>query len=207
MTGVLHNAALGYLRTALNNRQAMFRPGQWEAIEALVARRAQLLVVERTGWGKSSVYFIATRLLREQGAGPTLIVSPLLALMRNQLEAAQRLGVRAETINSTNTLEWPELQAAIRGDEVDALLVSPERLANETFVSKVLLPIANRIGLVVVDEAHRARAEPGTGRSRRSRRAGFRSGSSRCLMVHRGMPNSSNWALFRCRPDTSASRP
>ena len=147
-------AALRYLRTALNKEQATFRPGQWEAIEALVARRERLLVVERTGWGKSSVYFIATRLLREQGAGPTLIVSPLLALMRNQVEAAERFGVRALTINSTNPGEWPTFHKAIQDNEVDALLVSPERLANDRFVNEVLMPIAGGVGLVVVDEAH-----------------------------------------------------
>jgi ATP-dependent DNA helicase RecQ len=111
-------------------------------------------VVERTGWGKSSVYFIATRILRDRGAGPTLIVSPLLALMRNQIEAATRLGIRALSINSTNTQDWPVLNAAILNDQADALLISPERLANDRFVQEVLLPVANRIGLLVVDEAH-----------------------------------------------------
>jgi ATP-dependent DNA helicase RecQ len=104
--------------------------------------------------GKSSVYFIATRILRERGRGPTLIVSPLLALMRNQIQAAERLGVRAMTVNSTNQDNWPDIERAVRKNEVDALLVSPERLANEEFVEKVLLPIAERIGLLVVDEAH-----------------------------------------------------
>ncbi len=116
--------------------------------------RARLLVVERTGWGKSSVYFIATRILRDRGHGPTLIVSPLLALMRNQMEAAARLEIRALSINSTNRDHWPGLSREILADRADALLISPERLANDEFVQDLLLPIARRIGLMVVDEVH-----------------------------------------------------
>jgi ATP-dependent DNA helicase RecQ len=142
------------LRTALENPQAELRDGQWEAIDALVNRRQKLLVVQRTGWGKSAVYFIATRLLRDRGAGPTLIVSPLLALMRNQIQAAERLGLRALTINSTNRNDWGSLTRSILGDEADAVLISPERLANDEFVQDVLMPVANRLGLMVVDEAH-----------------------------------------------------
>ncbi len=142
------------LRQALQDPNVEFRDGQWEAIDALVNRREKLLVVQRTGWGKSSVYFIATRILRDRGTGPTLIVSPLLALMRNQIEAAERLGLRAVTINSTNKDEWTRLTRSIQQDEVDAVLISPERLANDEFVQDVLLPTANRIGLLVVDEAH-----------------------------------------------------
>jgi ATP-dependent DNA helicase RecQ len=148
------SAALDLLKRALTNDQAEFREGQWEAIDALVNRQERLLVVQRTGWGKSSVYFIATRILRDRGRGPTLIVSPLLALMRNQIEAADRLGIRALTINSTNRDQWPQLQRAVREHEADALLISPERLANDDFVENVLLPIAESIGLLVVDEAH-----------------------------------------------------
>ena len=136
------------------SRTSDFRPGQWEAIDALVDRRERLLVVQRTGWGKSSVYFIATRILRDRGRGPTLIVSPLLALMRNQIEAAGRLRIRALSINSTNRQEWPGLRRAVLDGEADALLISPERLANDDFVEDVLLPIAGSIGLLVVDEAH-----------------------------------------------------
>ena len=146
--------ALSLLRAAIASRVAEFRPGQWEAINALVNRRERLFVVQRTGWGKSSVYFIATRILRDRRRGPTLIVSPLLALMRNQIEAAGRLGVRALSINSTNRQEWPDLRRAVLDDEADALLISPERLANDDFVEDVLLPIAGSIGLLVVDEAH-----------------------------------------------------
>ena len=100
--------ALGLLRQAIGSQMADFRDGQWEAIDALVNGRERRLVVERTGWGKSMVYFIATRLLRSQGSGPTIIVSPLLALMRNQIVAAQRLAIQAITINSTNRDEWAE---------------------------------------------------------------------------------------------------
>jgi ATP-dependent DNA helicase RecQ len=143
-----------FLRRAVGESGADFRSGQWEAINAIVNHRKKLLIVERTGWGKSVVYFIATRMLRDQGLGPTLIVSPLLALMRNQIEAADRLGIDARTINSTNREDWQGLARAVREGKVDALLISPERLANDNFVQEVLLPIADRIGLLVVDEAH-----------------------------------------------------
>ncbi len=146
--------ALSHLRTALANPDAQFRDGQWEAIDALVNERKKLLVVQRTGWGKSSVYFISTRILRDSGAGLTVIVSPLLALMRNQITAAERLGIRATTINSTNPDEWEEITEQLLTDQFDAVLISPERLSNEGFVDTVLLPLANRIGLLVVDEAH-----------------------------------------------------
>lgn len=142
------------LKTALGDPAAAFRDGQWEAIDALVNRRERLLVVQRTGWGKSSVYFIATRILRDRGAGPTLIVSPLLALIRNQLAAAQRLGLRARTINSANVRGWELIRAEILANAVDAVLISPERLSNEAFVEDVLMPVADRVGLMVVDEAH-----------------------------------------------------
>jgi ATP-dependent DNA helicase RecQ len=142
------------LRRALGDPGADFRAGQWEAIDALVNHRRKLLVVERTGWGKSLIYFISTRVLRDRGQGPTLIVSPLLALMRNQQTAAERLGIQAISINSTNRSEWPALQTEILGNQVDALLISPERLGNDPFVEAVLLPVANRIGMMVVDEAH-----------------------------------------------------
>ncbi len=146
--------ALVFLRRQLDDDRADFRPGQWEAIDSIVNDRARLLVVQRTGWGKSSVYFIATRMLRDLGRGPTLIVSPLLALMRNQIAAAERLGIRAVTINSTNREEWRTVQRAVLDGEADAMLVSPERLANDGFVDDVLLPVSARIGLLVVDEAH-----------------------------------------------------
>lgn len=146
--------ALSLLRQALKTPTAAFRPGQWEAINQVVNRKGRLLVVERTGWGKSSVYFISTRLLRQQGMGLTIIISPLLALMRNQLEAAQRFGLRAETINSTNTDDWPLIQQQVLGDQIDVLFISPERLGNDKFMAEVLLPIADRVGLFVVDEAH-----------------------------------------------------
>jgi ATP-dependent DNA helicase RecQ len=150
----LRARGLQLLRAALQDPAADFRAGQWEAIEALVQRRARLLVVQRTGWGKSAVYFLSTRLLRDQGAGPTLIVSPLLALMRNQIDAAVRLGVRAATVNSTNRADWAVVEQRLRADEIDALIVSPERFANDTFLTQMLLPHASRVGLFVVDEAH-----------------------------------------------------
>jgi len=142
------------LKTALGDSAATFRMGQWEAIDALVNQRHKLLVVQRTGWGKSSVYFISTRILRDRGFGVTIIISPLLALMRNQIESAQRLGIRAATINSTNPHEQEAVKQALFLGQVDCLLVSPERLANDTFVRTVLMPIADHIGLLVIDEAH-----------------------------------------------------
>ena len=142
------------LLAALAGPGAQLREDQWTAIAALVVERRRALVVQRTGWGKSAVYFIAARLLRELGAGPTVIVSPLLALMRNQVEAAARAGVRAATINSANMTEWDEVRSAVRAGEVDVLLVSPERLNNPDFRDTVLPALAADAGLVVVDEAH-----------------------------------------------------
>lgn len=146
--------ALELLRNALGDDSADFRDDQWEAIDTLVKSRKKLLVVQRTGWGKSSVYFISTRLMRDQGYGPTIIISPLLALMRNQIEAAERLGITAITMNSTNSDQNASLTRQVLENRVDCLLISPERLANDTFVEQVLQPIANNIGLLVVDEAH-----------------------------------------------------
>ncbi|MFF6912313.1 RecQ family ATP-dependent DNA helicase [Streptomyces sp. NPDC012466] len=134
--------------------EARLREDQWRAIEALVADRRRALVVQRTGWGKSAVYFVATSLLRARGSGPTVIVSPLLALMRNQVEAAARAGIRARTINSSNTEEWDAVQDEIAAGEVDVLLVSPERLNNPDFRDQVLPRLAAATGLLVVDEAH-----------------------------------------------------
>ncbi|MGW5041173.1 RecQ family ATP-dependent DNA helicase [Streptomyces parvulus] len=134
--------------------EAKLREDQWRAIEALVAERRRALVVQRTGWGKSAVYFVATALLRDRGAGPTVIVSPLLALMRNQVEAAARAGIRARTINSSNTEEWDTVQDEIAAGEVDVLLVSPERLNNPDFRDQVLPKLSAATGLLVVDEAH-----------------------------------------------------
>ena len=130
--------AIELLRLGSGLPNAKFREGQEEAIRHVVEGRGRLLVVQKTGWGKSFVYFIATKLLREGGAGPALLVSPLLALMRNQIAAAERMGVRAVTINSDNQQEWANVEAAIQRNEVDILLISPERLANERFRTEVL---------------------------------------------------------------------
>ena len=139
---------------ALAGAGARLRDDQWTAIEALVSRRSRALVVQRTGWGKSAVYFIATALLRAQGAGPTVIVSPLLALMRNQIAAAERAGITAVTVNSTNTTDWETTYDAVRAGDVDVLLVSPERLNNPGFRDNVMPQLAATCGLLVVDEAH-----------------------------------------------------
>src|SRR4028118_584777 len=154
MAAELKNRARLLLQIALNNTQADFRDGQWEAIASLIEERSKLLVVKRTGWGKSLVYFLATRLLRDRGAGPTLLISPLLALMRNQIVAADRIGIKAATINSSNTEEWQRVETDLLAGQIDVLLISPERLANEDFTNSILLPISQKIGLFVVDEAH-----------------------------------------------------
>jgi len=133
---------------------AVLRDDQWTAIEALVVQRRRALVVQRTGWGKSAVYFIAAKLLRTEGFGPTVIVSPLLALMRNQVAAAERAGVHAATINSANVVEWDDIHERVRRGQLDVLLVSPERLNNPDFRDAVLPALAHDAGLVVVDEAH-----------------------------------------------------
>ncbi|RSN04239.1 recombinase RecQ [Nonomuraea sp. WAC 01424] len=139
---------------ALAGDHARLRDDQWAAIEALVLDRRRVLVVQRTGWGKSAVYFVATALLRELGEGPTVIVSPLLALMRNQIAAAERAGIRAVTINSANPEAWEEIYGQVAEGMVDVLLVSPERLNNPDFRDNVLPELAESAGLVVVDEAH-----------------------------------------------------
>lgn len=149
----MYEKALGILRKALGNPHAEFHPGQWESIAGLLQRK-RLLVVQRTGWGKSVVYFMATRLLRDLGKGPTLLISPLLSLMRNQMQAASSLGINAQSINSTNTDQWDAITRDLLANRIDLLLISPERLANQDFRMKVLGPIASHIGLFVVDEAH-----------------------------------------------------
>ena len=150
----LADEALELLRRMTGDPATAFRPDQLQSILTLAAGRGRVLLVQRTGWGKSAVYFIATRLLRDRGFGPTLLVSPLLALMRNQIEAAERLQVRAATINSSNTAEWEAVQALIEADQVDVLLISPERLANQRFRDEVLPVVGRRSGLLVIDEAH-----------------------------------------------------
>ena len=142
-----------HLRTMLGP-DAEFREGQREAIEAVIGDGQRALVVQRTGWGKSLVYWIATRVRRDEGHGPTLIVSPLLALMRNQIAMAGRLGLHAATINSGNTAEWDDVEAGLAADAIDVLLISPERLGNEAFANRILPAIQGSIGLFVVDEAH-----------------------------------------------------
>ncbi|MEL4504936.1 RecQ family ATP-dependent DNA helicase [Luteococcus sp. H138] len=146
--------ALGVLRRLVGREDVTFHDGQLEAVLALVEKRERALVVQRTGWGKSAVYFVATALRRAQGAGPTVIVSPLLALMRDQIAAAERAGVSAVTMNSANATDWAEVSGALARDEVDVLLISPERLNNPSFRAEQLPDLAARCGLLVVDEAH-----------------------------------------------------
>lgn len=154
MTDDLQASALTVLRDLTGRPDAAFRPGQFEAIEALVERRARALVVQRTGWGKSAVYFVSALLQRRRGFGPTLVVSPLLALMRDQVAAAERAGVRAAAINSANVTEWPAIEAQLDAGTLDVLLVSPERLVNPRFRAEQLPRLVAACGLLVVDEAH-----------------------------------------------------
>ena len=146
--------ALELLRLGTQNPGASFHDGQEAAIQHVVEGRGRLLVVQKTGWGKSSVYFIATKLLREEGLGPAILISPLLALMRNQIAAAERMGVSAVTIHSGNREDWPLIEGAIARDEVDILLIHPKRLMNDQFNTQVLARIAGTVSLVVIDEAH-----------------------------------------------------
>ena len=156
MTEKIYSAdrALELLRLGSGQAHAIFRDGQEEAIQQITDGVHRLLVVQKTGWGKSFVYFISTKILREAGCGPALLVSPLLALMRNQIAAAERMGVRAATINSDNISKWTEVEARIKQNEIDILLISPERLANERFRTEILGGLSLNVSLVVVDEAH-----------------------------------------------------
>src|SRR5262245_35609853 len=150
---MMKNEAESLLRRMLGSNKS-FREGQWEAIHAAAVLKQRVLVVQRTGWGKSVVYFLATRILRDHGSGPALLISPLLALMRNQIEAARNIGLRPFTIHSENREEWREAQTALARNQCDILLISPERLANPEFRISVLSRIQNSIGLLIVDEAH-----------------------------------------------------
>ena len=156
MTETIYSAerALELLRLGSGQVHAIFRDGQEEAIQQMTDGDHRLLVVQKTGWGKSFVYFISTKILREAGFGPALLVSPLLALMRNQIAAAERMGVRAVTINSDNIAKWTEVEVKIKQNEIDILLISPERLANERFRAEILGGLSLHVSLVVVDEAH-----------------------------------------------------
>ncbi|QBF45480.1 RecQ family ATP-dependent DNA helicase [Janibacter limosus] len=153
-TTALTDDATAVLRRLVGRDDVTFRDGQLEAIEALVGGGRRVLVVQRTGWGKSAVYFVASQLQRAKGAGPSLIVSPLLALMRDQIAAAERAGVRAVSMNSANAQEWDDVRGRLARDEVDVLLVSPERLNNPRFRAEQLPDLTRRCGLLVVDEAH-----------------------------------------------------
>lgn len=154
MNPVDKQSTLALIKKALNDDEVSFRDGQWETIDALVHHNKKILLVQRTGWGKSIVYFISARMMRDQGKGPAIIISPLLALMRNQIAAAERIGIKAVTINSSNQDEWALVKGRLLADQVDVVLISPERLANDDFIDEVLLPVSRRIGLLVVDEAH-----------------------------------------------------
>jgi ATP-dependent DNA helicase RecQ len=152
-SGMQREPTLALLRQMLGP-DAEFRDGQWEAIDLAANQHRRLLVVQRTGWGKSVVYFLAAKILRDAGAGPTLLISPLLSLMRNQILAAERLGIRAATIHSENLEDWAQVETDLQANRVDVLMVSPERLGNPAFLQKLLPLIQGSIGMFVVDEAH-----------------------------------------------------
>src|SRR4051812_17585297 len=154
MSSLAESTRADELLRALAGPDAIFREHQREAIEDLVVGRRRVLCVQRTGWGKSAVYFIATSMLRSRGEGPTLLISPLLALMRNQIDAAERLGLKAHTVNSTNREDWDAVRDLIERDDVDLLLISPERLNNRRLRDTMLPLFASRVGLLVIDEAH-----------------------------------------------------
>jgi ATP-dependent DNA helicase RecQ len=139
---------------AMAGQGARLRDDQRVAVQALAAPASRVLVVQATGWGKSAVYWAATAVRRAEGAGPTLVVSPLLSLMRDQVAAATKAGLRAATLNSGNVEAWSEIEHALRAGDVDVVLVSPERLANPGFGRRVLDGLAGRLGLLVIDEAH-----------------------------------------------------
>lgn len=145
--------AVQWLKETLG-QDAQFREGQWQAIEALVEKKQRVLVVQRTGWGKSLVYFIATRLLRQQGAGPTVLISPLLSLIRNQINSAAQWGLSAQSLNSTNSDEHGQIETALLDNQIDLILISPERLANDRFQADVWVKLRHKVGMLVVDEAH-----------------------------------------------------
>lgn len=150
---ITREQAVKVLRQGIGRTDAVFREGQWEAVEGILEHRRQL-VVQRTGWGKSMIYFLAAKFLRMEGRGMTLLVSPLLALMRNQIAAARRIGIVCDTINSTNRGQWPDVEERVISGNCDFLIVAPERFANEEFCVRVLDRIKNDIGLLVIDEAH-----------------------------------------------------
>ncbi|MGZ6831520.1 MAG: DEAD/DEAH box helicase, partial [Nocardioidaceae bacterium] len=139
---------------AMAGPDARLREDQTTAVAALAEDGARVLVVQATGWGKSAVYWAATAVRRAEGYGPTLVVSPLLSLMRDQVAAAARAGLRAATLNSSNIDEWSAIEAGLHAGDIDVLLVSPERLANPGFGRRVLDGLAGSLGLLVIDEAH-----------------------------------------------------
>ena len=146
--------ALELLRRGTGIHDATFRPDQEEAIQHVVEGRGRLIVVQATGWGKSFVYFIAIRLLRESGSGPALLISPLLSLMRNQIKAANAMGVCAERLSSDNKDQWSEVEKKLDRDQVDILLITPEGFNNRYFRSEILPRIDERTSMLVIDECH-----------------------------------------------------
>ena len=148
------NEAKALLEAGTGNPRAEFRDNQLEAIQSAFASGSRTLVLQRTGWGKSFVYFISIKMLRNRGEGIALLVSPLLSLMRNQLVAAEKMGLSASVISSENPEDWDEIAASIQINKIDLLVISPERFSNDDFINKVLSQISNRISLLVVDEAH-----------------------------------------------------
>ena len=153
-TAPVDPVAIALLRQLTGNPESTFRDDQWDVIDALVNRGEHLLLIQRTGWGKSAVYFISAKLLRGRGRGPTVIVSPLLSLMRNQVLAGRRMGLRIGALHSGTGHWFDEFRRGIQDDTIDILLVSPERFANERFRREILPLLEQRMGMLVIDEAH-----------------------------------------------------
>jgi len=146
-------SAVQAVLTTMAGTEATPRPGQVDAVAALLSANQRVLVVQATGWGKSAVYWAATLARRDEGAGPTIVISPLLALMRDQVAAAERVGIRAATVNSANRDDWDLIFDELARDAVDVLLVSPERLTHPDFMARAM-PALRSSGLLVIDEAH-----------------------------------------------------
>lgn len=132
-------------------KNASFREGQLEAIKAVLSGK-RTLVVQKTGWGKSLIYFLTTKILRQEGKGLTLIISPLIALMDNQLESTKMFNLQSATINSSTNIDFSEVYNRIDNNQIDILFVAPERLEDEEFRNRVLNKAT--IGMLVIDEAH-----------------------------------------------------
>src|SRR5512140_1185854 len=130
---------------------AAFRPGQAMAIEAVLAGRDAAVLLP-TGAGKSSCYQVPAVVAARRGAGTTIVVSPLIALMNDQVDGLRARGIAAAAIHSQQADEdrREAIGALLRG-ELALVYVSPERAVADGF--QRLLGRA-RIAMLAIDEAH-----------------------------------------------------